>query len=230
MNFWQSLISMTAAGMLMVSSSLRTAAPQNDVDGTLFLVNRQWTVADQFEPETVDSKVKGQVRNMRADAAAALREMFEACREEIGVTLVSVSGFRNFTRQSNIYRRKLKRVHGDVARAQEYVAPPNASEHRLGLAMDIGQRDNTGLTASFGKTKGGQWTRENSWRFGFILRYDEPWEEITGYKFEPWHFRYVGKENAKAIHEANVPFETWMAQCRLNRMKELLSGGKDNLR
>ena len=222
MSFLQSILSLTAAGMMMVSSSLMTAAPQQDVSGLLFLVNRHWRISENYAPEVVDSGVRGQVRSMRPDAAAALKEMFDACKAEAGVTLLSVSGYRSYSKQSNIYRRKLRRVKGDEAKAQEFVALPGASEHQLGLAMDIGQLNKTSLNKSFGETKGGQWAQENSWRFGFILRYDEPWEEITGYKFEPWHFRYVGKENAKLIHEANIPLESWLQQTRTQRLIELL--------
>ncbi len=222
MGFSVNLLSMLAAGFLMVSSGLDTMAPQNHVDGTLFLVNRQWMISAFYEPEVTAAKVKGQVRNMRPDAAAALEEMFAAFRKETKKTMVSVSGYRSYGKQTTIYNRKLQRVKGDVAKAQEYVAPPGSSEHQLGLAMDIGQDSGGGLTEAFGKTEGGRWARENAWRFGFILRYDEPWEEITGYKFEPWHFRYVGKEYARAIHEAGVPLETWLQKYRAEVLLDLL--------
>jgi D-alanyl-D-alanine carboxypeptidase len=221
------MISLAAAGSLMLSSCLNTLAPQHDVNGNLFLVNRQWMVTEAFEPAPLRlADVPGQVKNLREDAAAALEEMFAACREEIGATLVSVSGYRSWARQSSIYQRKLRSVNKNVAKAQEYVAPPGASEHQLALAMDIGQRNKSALLPSFGETEGGKWARENCWRFGFILRYDETWEEITGYKYEPWHFRYVGKELAKAIHDANVPLETWLIAYRGERLKTLLTGEK----
>jgi D-alanyl-D-alanine carboxypeptidase len=148
--------------------------------------------------------------------------MFDACKAEAGVTLLSVSGYRSYGKQSNIYRRKLRRVKGNEAKAQEFVAPPGASEHQLGLAMDVGQKHKIHLERSFADTEGGKWCRENCWRFGFILRYDEPWEEITGYKYEPWHFRYVGKEYAKEIHDADIPLETWLIGHRLRVIRELL--------
>ena len=222
MSFLQSFLSLTAAGILMVSAGLKNAAPHQNADGLLFLVNRHWTLSENYAPKVVDSGVRGQVRSMRADAAAALKEMFDACKKETGITLLSVSGYRSYGKQANIYRRKLKRVKGNEAKAQEYVAPPGASEHQLGLAMDIGQKNKSTLSYSFGDTKGGKWARENCWRFGFILRYDEGWEDITGYKYEPWHFRYVGTENARLIHEANVPLETWLAAYRIKVLTELL--------
>ena len=100
----------------------------------------------------------------------------------------------------------------------------------LGLAMDLGQKHKIHLEVSFGETQGGKWCRENCWRFGFILRYDETWEEITGYKYEPWHFRYVGKEFAKEIHEANVPLETWLIEHRAEVLKKLVSEDAGSLK
>ena len=101
---------------------------------------------------------------------------------------------------------------------------PGPSEHQRGFAMDVGQKKSkAGLTASFGKTKGGKWVAENCWRFGFILRYQEGWEDITGYNYEPWHVRYVGKEHAQAMHEANVPMETYMADYQEKLLIHLIS-------
>ena len=216
------ILSLLSAASMMVSGALDTVAPQHDADGLLFLVNRQWMITEAYEPADLEmSDVPGQVRRMRPDAAVALREMFAACKEETGCQLLSISGFRSYTKQENIYNRKLRSVKKDVAKAQEYVAPPGASEHQTGLAMDIGQKHKVTLEISFRDTEGGKWCRENCWRFGFILRYGEEWEEITGYKYEPWHFRYVGKEFAKEIHEANIPLETWMIQYRIRLLKEL---------
>ena len=219
------ILSLLTAGSMMVSGALNTAAPQNDVDGPLFLVNRQWTVSEAYEPDDLTkSDVAGQVRRLRPAAAEALRDMFRACREETGLQLLSISGYRSYEKQSNIYARKLRSVKKNVAKAQEFVAPPGASEHQLGVAMDIGQKHKVNLEVSFAKTEGAKWCRENCWRFGFILRYDEPWEEITGYKYEPWHFRYVGREYAKEIHDANVPLETWLLSHRAEVLRELVSG------
>ena len=216
------ILSLLIAMVSLASNAMLTAAPQNDADGLLFLANREWTLNEFYEPEVTEAHVKGQVRNMRADAALALEEMFTACKADIKVTLVSVSGYRSYGKQKNIYARKLRSVNNSVGRADAYVARPGASEHQLGLAMDIGQMNSkSGLTGSFGNTKGGQWIREHCWEYGFILRYQEGWEDITGYSAEPWHVRYVGKEYAKKIHEAGVPFETWLAEYRTEHLIEL---------
>ena len=223
MDLLKELASVLAAGVMVVSGALKEAAPQHDADGLLFLVNRQYMISDAFEPTDLrEAQVPGQVRQMRDEAATALEEMYAACLEETGKQLISVSGYRSYAKQNALYKAKLQRVGGKVEKAQEYVAPPGASEHHTGLAMDIGQRDKKHLDAKFADTKGGIWCKENCWRFGFILRYGEEWEDITGYKYEPWHFRYVGKEKAKEITEANVPYETWMTGYRTEIIKGLL--------
>ena len=225
MDFLTKLVSVLAAGTMVLSGALKEAAPQHDADGLLFLVNRQYMVTDAYEPaELREAQVPGQVRQMRPEAAAALEEMYAACKEETGATLISVSGYRSYTKQSRLYAAKLRRVNNNVAKAQEYVAPPGASEHHLGLAMDIGQQSKAALSAKFADTPGGIWAKENCWRFGFILRYGEEWESVTGYKYEPWHFRYVGKELAKEIHDANVPFETWLIGYRVRVLQNMLKG------
>ncbi len=217
------ILSLLTAGSMMISGALNAAAPQNDVNGPLFLVNRQWTVSEAYEPgDLTMSDVPGQVRRMRAEAAEALREMFMACKEETGLQLISISGYRSYAKQSSIYRRKLRSVKNNTAKAQEFVAPPGSSEHQLGVAMDVGQKHKINLEVSFAKTEGAKWCRKNCWRFGFILRYDEDWEAITGYKYEPWHFRYVGREYAREIHDANVPLETWLISHRVKVLKELI--------
>lgn len=227
MNLLNQLASLAAAGMMLLSIPLDTAAPQNDADGNLFLVNRQWMVSEGFEPAGLrEAQVQGQVRRMREDAATALEEMYAACKEETGMTLISVSGYRAYKSQYNIYHRKLVSVKRDEAKAQEFVAPPGASEHQLGLAMDVGQKNAAALNQKFRNTVGGKWVAENCWRFGFILRYGEEWEDITGYKYEPWHFRYVGKELAKEIHDADVPLETWLIQYRMDLIADLLEEGE----
>lgn len=220
----QTLASLAAAGSMMFSAPVDTAAPQHDEQGLLFLINRQWRVSEYYVPETRAAKVTGQLRNMRDDAAGALEEMIAACKKETGATMVTVSGYRSYAKQNRLYQNKLKAVGGSEEKADEYVARPGASEHQLGLAMDVGQQGKTNLTDAFANTTCGQWVAENCWRYGFILRYQQGWEDVTGYMFEPWHVRYVGKENAARIHEANMPLETYLAQLRGETLLSIVSG------
>ena len=196
----------------LLNGSMDVAMPDKDIDGIAFLANRQHAITSTFAPEVRKTEVYGMSQSMRDDAATALEEMFAAAKED-GISLATVSGYRSYSKQKTIYQRKLSKNSKEVA--DSLVALPGTSEHQLGMAMDLAQKGSSQLNSGFGKTKGGQWVNENAYRFGFIVRYPEEWTEITGYAYEPWHVRYVGKAFAKAIYEANVPMETYMSSHRL---------------
>ena len=115
MSYLAQFASLLCAGTMMVTSSLQTIAPQRDIDGSLFLVNRTYRISEDYVPQVVQADVSGSLRSMRPEAAAALEEMFAACKEEAGVTLVTVSGYRSYQKQKNIYNNKLKSVGGSEA-------------------------------------------------------------------------------------------------------------------
>jgi D-alanyl-D-alanine carboxypeptidase len=192
------------------------------VEGQLFLVNRQQVMSPAYTPATVSPDVQGSTRNMRPDAANALEEMFKAAKKEARITLRTVSGYRSFQKQQSVYGKKIRNT-GSEKKAQEYVAPPGASEHQLGLAMDLGAVGaSSDLNGSFGKTKAGKWLKENACRFGFIIRYPQEWEAITGYKYEPWHVRYVGVTYATAMYEQQIPMETYVQSLQAEAILDIL--------
>lgn len=178
--------------------------------GELFLVNRTYMLTKDYVP---DDLVKPNVLHagenilLRKDAAEALESMFLAAQEEAGLQLSALSGYRSYGSQAAIHERKVKAV-GKKA-ALRVSAPAGASEHQLGLAMDLCTALDSSLTERFAQTPEGQWVRENCARFGFIIRYEAEWEEITGYSYEPWHVRYVGREHAEIITQAHVPLEVY---------------------
>ena len=206
------MISIVALSATLLNGSMKTAMPDKNMDGTVYLVNRQHAVSKYFVPDVRKVNAYGMSQQMRDDAATALEEMFAAAKEE-GVGLSTVSGYRSYSKQSSIYSRK-KATQGQEA-ADRVSARPGTSEHQLGLAMDIAKKGSSQLNTGFGKTAEGQWVNANAYRFGFIVRYMEDYEEITGYMYEPWHVRYVGKEQAKAIYESGVPMETYMSGYKL---------------
>lgn len=219
----EQLLSLAAAGTVMISSSLSAAAPQNDIDGLLFLQNREWRMSSAFVPEVRAADVRGKVREMRDDAATALEQLFADCKEATGQQLVSVSGYRSYQTQASIYQRKLKKV-GSQKKADEYVARAGASEHQLGLAMDVGWDNYEGCSDKFPRSKAGAWCTENCWKYGFILRYQAGWEDVTGYKAEEWHFRYVGRENAERIYQNQMPLEEYLLLVRQEALTEIIAG------
>lgn len=211
---FQKVISVVALTTALMEGGMDTAMPDKNVSGTFFLVNRQHEISEAYVPEIRKVNVYGMSQAMRDDAATALEEMFKAAKEESNISLSSVSGYRSYSKQGTIYSRK-KQTTGSTAKADLLVALPGTSEHQLGMAMDLAMKGSSQLNSNFGKTKGGQWVNENAHRFGFIVRYQLGYEDITGYSYEPWHVRYVGKEHAEAIFEAGVPMEMYASTHRL---------------
>ena len=189
-------------------------APMYREDGLLCVVNKSKRIKSAYEPQDlVKPNVPTRKKSLqdkillRQEAAQQLEKMFAAAKREAGFTLYAVSGYRSYGIQQLNLRQKLESVGGNKHKALLTVAPPGSSEHQLGLAMDIQSSNFLNLNQNFADTAEGAWLRDNADRFGFILRYQKEWEDITGYAFEPWHFRYVGIAHAKAIKKLNIPLE-----------------------
>ena len=151
-----------------------------------------------------------------ARALEALIALLEDCRAAGNEPYVC-SAYRSWETQSSLYEDKVGRVMAggldeSLARieAARSVARPGTSEHQLGLAFDIIDSDYTVLDEAQADTPTQKWLMENSWRYGFILRYPEGKSEITGIIYEPWHYRYVGTDAAEDIFESGLCFEEWL--------------------
>lgn len=147
---------------------------------------------------------------MRAEAALALEKLFAAAHAE-GLRPFALSGFRAFYRQAAIFAARVELV-GET-QANRTVARPGQSEHQTGLAMDITSHEvGFSLTVDFGATREGMWLAANAHRFGFIIRYPQGKEHITGYSYEPWHIRYVGTETAHYLFTHSLTLEEYFQQ------------------
>lgn len=147
-------------------------------------------------------------RSVRSDIEQLLKNMFEDAAKT-GRQIVILSGYRPASMQASIFNGAVNR--DGEAIANKYIAKPGESEHQTALAIDVTSASlECYLDACFGETSDGEWLKENSFRYGFILRYPKDKEEITGYNYEPWHFRYVGVELATALYESGLTLdEAW---------------------
>ncbi|MBS4538363.1 M15 family metallopeptidase [Clostridium sp. D2Q-11] len=201
-----------------LESTIRTDSDGKNIvtnpSDIIVLVNKNRNLPSDYEPEDLISPGtpfrQGQdspVRFMREEAGLALREMF-AAGEEAGFIYYGRSGYRSYQIQQILFNNYAE-AHGEEA-ANKFSARPGQSEHQTGLVMDItSEVANFDLTEEFGETEDGKWLQENAHRFGFILRYPKGKEDITGYQYEPWHYRYVGKEMAKEVYELDVTLEEY---------------------
>lgn len=142
--------------------------------------------------------------------------MFNDAKKE-NINLFVSSGYRDFSTQQYLFNNKVNQFRYNgysleeaTIMASKRVALPNTSEHQTGLALDILSYKHKTMDKSFSESEAGIWLSENSYKYGFILRYPEGKEDITHIQFEPWHFRYVGLEAAKYIHDNNICFEEFI--------------------
>lgn len=182
-------------------------------DWKLVLINKQHPIPDNYVVTLGNIKtIKG---TMKCDERIIeeLLSMMQAAEEE-GVILEICSPYRDLNYQEVLFNRKIEAYmkkgmsYMDAyAVSSQAVTVPGASEHQIGLAIDIFSEDYENLDAGFADTKAGKWLAEHSCEYGFILRYPLGKENITGIEFEPWHFRYVGKDAAAIIMKEGITLE-----------------------
>ena len=194
-----------------IASGLRlTIDPQTDP--ILMLVNRDHTLNNTYKPKVKTPKVlhkAGAAVDLQPEAATALEGMFNAAEAD-GCQLIAISGYRSYGKQRTLYARSVER--NGPEKADSMCARPGVSEHQLGLAMDLSCPSlDEDLTSRFARKAEGQWVAAHCTEYGFILRYQEDWLQITGYQGEPWHIRYVGTLHAKRMSQLDVPLETYVA-------------------
>ena len=174
---------------------------------TDMLVNKYRGLGENFEPDNlvvIDKKYAAEDGfKSNKEALDAYIEMSRAAEKE-GLSLIINSAYRSYSDQQDICDTYLKEYGQEYV--NKYVAKPGYSEHQTGLAYDIGSR-NVNVFANSLEYK---WMQENAYKYGFIYRFTTKYQNITGFRNEPWHYRYVGREIAKYIYEHNnMPYEEY---------------------
>ena len=177
--------------------------------GNAILVNKYYSLPDQYSPDDIvdiPTTYAFEGNQIREEVYEAFKEMADAAAED-GITLIVNSGYRTYEYQKELYEQYESANGTDYA--DSYAARPNYSEHQTGLALDI---VTYGMTMdNFDESDTYKWLIANCTDYGFILRYPEGKEEITGYAYESWHYRYLGKELAKKVEESGLTFDEYYA-------------------
>ncbi|MEG1409382.1 MAG: M15 family metallopeptidase [Terrisporobacter sp.] len=176
----------------------------------LMLANKDNPLDTNYKPDNmVKPKIQflknstNEEKQMTKEAAIAIGELFKSAKND-NIKLIGTSAYRSYRTQISIFNKNVKEKGVDYA--NNYVALPGKSEHQTGLAIDV-----TNESRCFDKTSiEAQWLANNAHKFGFILRYPEGKEDITGYNYEPWHVRYVGKVVAAEIYKNNWTLEEYL--------------------
>ena len=182
-------------------------------DELLTLVNFENTIPKDWKVDLVQLNNGQSVDRRIYDDLIA---MLQAAKSE-GLNPLICSSYRTNEKQEQLYQNKvseyLSQGYSKVEasdKAAFWVARPGTSEHQLGIAVDIVSTKNQRLDRSQENTVEQQWLIQNSWKYGFVLRYPTNKNSITGVGYEPWHYRYVGKEHAKKINELGVCLEEYV--------------------
>ncbi len=224
------IFSHAAASSVAASSASEPAAPDNALgltaaqaqamlsDPLMVLVNHTNKMPDDYAFDTKECGSATSVnKTLQTVACDAFLEMQKAAAAD-GVTVWMQSGYRSVAYQTKLYEKKTQyyRDKGfEEAAAREKAAaivnPPGYSEHNCGLAADLNSPEHTGLDEGFENTAAFRWLCQHAGEYGFILRYPKGAEEKTEITYEPWHWRYVGVENAAKINASGLCFEDYIA-------------------
>lgn len=156
----------------------------------ILIVNKKYSLPENF------------ANGLNSEALEALKQMQQAASKQ-GISLPNISDFRSYNTQKALYERYVWEY--GLNYANTYSARPGHSEHSTGLAFDIGN-----ISIAYNLTSAGKWLSENCYKYGFIIRYMKEKENITGYSYEPWHIRYVGKDNAQKIYKSGLCLEEYL--------------------
>ena len=178
-----------------------------DTDSLLIVANKKHKLPDGYVPADLVTPDIAQTAacTMRAPAAEAIAEMARAAEAD-GVYLKISSAYRGEDYQRTLYNGYSANYGTETA--DTISSRPGYSDHQTGLAADFVEGDGSlngiNFNASFETTDSGNWLRDHAHEYGFIMRYPKDKQEITGYAYEPWHFRYIGVDYATAIYETDV--------------------------
>ena len=174
----------------------------------LVLVNKNNKLDSLFIPndlEDINLKFANKDKKLRGDARIAFEKLSNDAYKK-GLKIIVVSAFRAYSYQKNLYNKYV--IENGLEYADRCSARAGHSEHQTGLAIDImGSNNDYNI---FDKSKEFNWMTNNAHKYGFILRYPKGKEHITGFKYEPWHYRYVGIEAASIIHEKKITLEEYI--------------------
>ena len=171
------------------------------------LVNKYNKLPDNYEIDdlvTLDNEYSKKGEKVREVIYNDLKKMFDEAKKD-NINLNVISGFRTNEKQDTLFNNSIKK--NGLDHALIYSAKPGYSEHQLGLAIDINS-----VEESFKNTNEYKWLKNNSYKYGFIERYPEGKEKITGFGYEPWHYRYLGVDVAAKIFTENITYEEYVAK------------------
>ncbi|MCI2063154.1 MAG: M15 family metallopeptidase [Eubacteriaceae bacterium] len=185
-------------------------------DPYLIIVNRTHELSKDYVPKGLQAvkrhadRTSDETAQLRKKAAEAFDDLTADAQKD-GAEIVLTTGYRSYRTQKGLYCYYVSRY--GKKKADRMSAAPGTSEHQTGLACDTSSPEvNYELTQKYAATKAGKWLQKNSYKYGFIIRFPQGKEDVTGYEYEPWHIRYVGKKAAKVIFDKKITLEEYLEE------------------
>ncbi len=199
-----------------VPQAADVSSTTNTDDWRMILANKNTPLPEGYKPELktlTDSHLQ-----MQTEAAEAFDQM-RAAANATGLHLMACSTYRPIERQTELFNAEIEKWKSKgysqeeaTKKAATVVMVPGCSEHNTGLAVDVGSITNQRIEVDFENEPEFKWLQEYAAEYGFILRYPKDKQAITGVTYEPWHYRYVGAENAKKIQESGLTLEEYLSK------------------
>lgn len=184
--------------------------PADNLNTNLLLVNKYNYLTEDYVPNNLENISTTYARSgmqLVKEAKEAFETLSESAKKD-SMNVIAMSSYRSYDYQVNLYNNYVAQDGKEAA--DKYSARPGYSEHQTGLAVDVYNLDLP--YTSFEETKEFTWMQENAYKYGFILRFPKDKVDITGYQYESWHYRYVGKKVAKEIKDNNLTLEEYIAK------------------
>ncbi len=208
----------TAAPEPVIDEEVTSFVPSTEMDldpsSITVYVNKEYALSKNYKPSDLvtpnihfDILTYDERTLMRSEAAKAIEKLFAAAEKD-GCFLSGVSGYRSYARQYKIFTNNI--VTQGKTHTLQYSAVPGTSEHQTGLSMDVSTKSlNYKLSDEFADTLEGKWLANNSYKYGFIIRYPKDKADITGYAYEPWHIRYVGRGLSYYLYDNQLTLDEY---------------------
>jgi D-alanyl-D-alanine carboxypeptidase len=210
----EAVVEFTAVSELIQTTFWPVSKFYFEPDSLLALANKEYRLPMYYQAEDIVKLDDHGIKNynsaqIREVALADLKLMTKAIAKA-GIDYHVTSGYRSFGSQVSVYNYWLDLSKGDVAYTDSYSARPGHSEHQLGTTIDFLTKENGDNFYKFEDTALAKWLAANAHKYGFVKSYPKGKQDITGYKFEPWHYRFIGRENAAEFMATKLTLTEWL--------------------
>lgn len=215
-NLNQQTLIITAKGKRPSAPAWPNAKYYMPADSLVAIASKEYRLPQDYEPQDLVSLKDYGIAyannaKVRRVAIDSLKRMTDELTKQ-GINYTATSAYRSYADQSFAYNYWLDYYDGGVSATDSVSARPGHSEHQLGVTIDFITSENGGYFFMFENTRLARWLANNAWKYGFVISYPKGKQSVTGYTYEPWHYRYIGEDNAKVLRQSKLTLTEWLLE------------------